>query len=241
MPLISLNNVGKIYKVEGEQIRALDSIDLEIEKGEFVAIVGPSGSGKSTLLHLIAGLDKPTTGEIHVDGAILNRMRDRKLSRYRNSKIGFVFQDFHLQNYLTIAENVEIPMMFAKSKIRREATLQKKAIELLESVGLKERLKHHPNQISGGQKQRVAIARALINKPKIILADEPTGNLDSFTGGKIIELLKKIHRRGNVTMLVVTHDREIARHADRIIEIKDGAIIEKNNFNRFTSFGIKRK
>jgi putative ABC transport system ATP-binding protein len=232
VPLIRLNQVGKTYKVAGEEIHALKSVSLEIEKGEFVVIVGPSGSGKSTLLHLIGGLDKPTTGEIFVDDESLNKMRDRKLSHYRNSKIGLVFQDFNLQNYLTVTENVEIPLMFTSSKNRRESALRKKAVALLESVGLKERLKHHPNQISGGQKQRVAIARALINKPKIILADEPTGNLDSATGAKIIHLLKKIHRENGVTLLVVTHDREIAKHADRIIEIRDG---------KLTTFSIKTK
>jgi putative ABC transport system ATP-binding protein len=238
--LIKLNQVGKIFRIGDEEIAALKSVSLEIEKGEFVAVVGPSGSGKSTLLHLIGGLDKPTYGEVEIDGVLLNKMRDRKLSRYRNSKIGFVFQDFHLQDYLTVIENVQIPLMFAKRRIRREATLQKKAEELLESVGLSERRNHRPNQISGGQKQRVAIARALINKPKIILADEPTGNLDSVTGGTIIKLLKKIHEKNGVTIVVVTHDREIARYADRIIEIKDGELIEKNGFAKFTSLSIKR-
>jgi putative ABC transport system ATP-binding protein len=241
VPLIKLNQVGKIYRVGEEEILALKSIDLEINKGEFVVIVGPSGSGKSTLLHLIGGLDKPTHGEISVDGAIINKMRDRELSRYRNGKIGFIFQDFHLQNYLNIVENVEIPLMFSKSKIRKESTIQKKAREILISIGLKERLNHHPNQISGGQKQRVAIARALINDPKIILADEPTGNLDSATGGKIIKLLKRIHKEKGVTVVVVTHDRDIAKHADRIVEIRDGQLIERNRFEKFTSYSINPK
>jgi putative ABC transport system ATP-binding protein len=241
LPLIKLDKVSKTYKVGTEEIEALRFIDLEIEKGEFVVIVGPSGSGKSTLLHLIGGLDKPTSGEILVEGITLNKMKDRPLSKYRNGKIGFIFQDFHLQNYLNLVENVEIPLMFSHSKIRKESTMQKKAKNILDSIGLKERLNHHPNQISGGQKQRVAIARALINDPKIILADEPTGNLDSITGNKIIKLLKRIHKEKGVTVVVVTHDREIAKHADRIIEIKDGQILGQNNFEKFTSYSLNRK
>ena len=235
MTLISLKNVGKIYTAGSEHIEALKDISLGIAEGEFVVIVGPSGSGKSTLLHLIGGLDSPTSGEIKVDGRTLGQMNDRQISRYRNREIGFVFQDFHLQPHLNIVENVEIPLMFSGSRKRKEATMAKKAKELLSSIGLKDRLAHRPSEISGGQKQRVAIARALINKPKIVLADEPTGNLDSVTGKKIITLLKRLHRDNAVTMVVVTHDREIARYAERIIEIKDGRLVEQNKFNKFTA------
>jgi len=165
----------------------------------------------------------------------LGLMNDRQISRYRNREIGFVFQDFHLQPHLNIVENVEIPLMFSGFRKRKESTMAKKAKELLSSIGLKDRLAHRPTEISGGQKQRVAIARALINKPKIILADEPTGNLDSVTGKKIITLLKRLHHDNAVTMVVVTHDREIARYAERIIEIKDGRLVEQNKFDKFTA------
>jgi putative ABC transport system ATP-binding protein len=234
MPLISLRNIGKTYKTGDESVEALKDITLDIDAGEFVVIVGPSGSGKSTLLHLIGGLDSPTAGEIRVDGRLLDRMNDRQISRYRNHEIGFIFQDFHLQPHLDIVENVEIPLMFSGSRKRKEATIAKKARDLLVSIGLKDRLSHRPSEISGGQKQRVAIARALINKPKIILADEPTGNLDSVTGKKTITLLKRLHKENAVTMIVVTHDREIANYAERIVEIKDGRLIEQNKFDKFT-------
>jgi len=235
MTLISLENIGKIYTVGNESIEALKDINIRIAKGEFVVIVGPSGSGKSTLLHLIGGLDKPTSGIIKIDGKILNNLGDKKLSQYRNRDVGLVFQDFHLHPHLNIVENVEMPLIFAGARKRKEATLEKKAKELLTSVGLKERLTHRPSEISGGQKQRVAIARALINKPKIILADEPTGNLDSQTGKKIITLLKRLHGEKETTMIIVTHDREIARYAERIMEIKDGRLIEENKFEKFTA------
>ena len=234
MSHISLQQISKLFSAGGETVEALKNVDLEIEKGEFIAVVGPSGSGKSTLLHLIGGLDRQTSGELFVDEKPLDSLKDHELSKYRSRQIGFIFQDFHLQQNLTITENVEVPLMFANNKIRREATLEKKAHELLGTVGLKERLNHRPNQISGGQKQRVAIARALINKPKIVLADEPTGNLDSVTAKKIITLLKRLHKEKDVTMIVVTHDREIAKYADRIIEIKDGKLVEQNKFSKFT-------
>jgi putative ABC transport system ATP-binding protein len=235
MTFISLKNVDKTYRSGDESVEALKDVSLEIEKGEFIAIVGPSGSGKSTLLHLIGGLDSASTGEVIVDGKPLNSLNDKRLSRYRNREIGFIFQEFHLQNGLNLVENVEIPLMFAGTKNRKETSMQKKAEEILSSVGLNNRFRHRPSEISGGQKQRVAVARALINNPKIILADEPTGNLDSQTGKKIITLLKRLHKEKKITMLVVTHDREIARHAERIVEIKDGRIIEKNGFDKFTT------
>jgi len=235
MSFISLREVGKSYRTGDESVEALKNISLEINKGEFIVIVGPSGSGKSTLLHLIGGLDTASEGEVIVEGKLLTSLNDKKLSRYRNKEIGFIFQDFHLHKGLNLVENVEIPLMFSETKNRKETSMQKKAAEILSSVGLKSRLNHRPSQISGGQKQRVAIARALINNPKIVLADEPTGNLDSQTGKKIITLLKRLHKEKNITMLVVTHDREIAKHAERIIEIKDGRLIEKNHFDKFTT------
>lgn len=239
MHQIQLNNVSKSYTVGAESVEALKNITLSIKKGEFLAIVGPSGSGKSTLLHLIGGLDAPTEGEIIVDGTELTLLSDRQLSKYRNADIGFIFQDFHLQPYLTATENVEIPLMFATSRKRKIATIEKKAKQLMAAVGLSSRLHHRPSEISGGQKQRVAIARALIGSPKILLADEPTGNLDSVTGKKIIQLLKKVHKDKKITVVVVTHDHEIAKYADRIVEIKDGVLITKNRFRKFTSVSYR--
>lgn len=233
--MIEIRNLHKVYATGDEKVTALKNINLTIRNGEFVAIVGPSGSGKSTLLHLIAGLDKTTDGEILVNGKNIHRMKDREISEYRNRDIGLVFQDFHLQSHLTLQENVEIPLMFSSGKKRKESTIHKKAKELLELVGVGERMHHRPSEISGGQKQRTAIARAIINKPRILLADEPTGNLDSMTGKSIIDLLKKLHKAEDMILVVVTHDREIAKHADRIVEIKDGRLIEKNRFEKFTS------
>jgi putative ABC transport system ATP-binding protein len=232
--MIELKNISRIYRVGDESITALKDISLKINDGEFIAIVGPSGSGKSTLLHLIGGLDKSTGGEILVDGKNIQKLKDRELSEYRNKKIGFVFQDFHLQPHLTLLENVEIPLLFAGGKKRKEAVMQKKAKELLELVDVGERMNHRPAEISGGQKQRTAIARAIINNPHILLADEPTGNLDSQTGNAIIALLKKLHQKEKMTVIVVTHDHEIAKNAGRIIEIKDGKLIESKRFEKFT-------
>ena len=224
--MLQLTNVSKIYHVGDESIPALKNINLEIDDGEFVAIEGPSGSGKSTLLHLIGGLDTPTSGEIKVNRKIINGLKDRELSKYRNREIGFVFQDFQLQSGLNVLENVEVPLMFATGRKRREATIEKKSRELLKNVGLEDRLAHRPTEISGGQKQRAAIARALVNKPKILLADEPTGNLDSVTGRAIIGLLRHLHAKEKTTMVIVTHDRDIAKYADRMIHIRDGQIIK---------------
>ena len=227
--MINLTNVSKTYKVGNESIKALKDITLTIEKGEFLAIVGPSGSGKSTLLHLIGGLDAPTTGTITVEGEDIVKLKDKALSAYRNGKIGFIFQDFKLQQHLTALENVRMPQFFANKKPQKG--IAKKA---LKTVDVEDRKKHKPSELSGGQKQRVAIARALVNNPHIIIADEPTGNLDSTTGKTIVELLKKIHKENGSTLIIVTHDKNIAEYATRIIEIKDGKLIAKNNFNKFT-------
>lgn len=223
--MIRLKDISKFYTAQDETVEALQEVSLEIQDGEFVVIIGPSGSGKSTLLHLIGGLDIPTYGQIEVNGKILNELKDKALSRYRNQEIGFIFQDFYLAPHLTILENIQMPLAFSQRKKWREENAEKKAKELLTLLHLQDRLHHKPTQISGGQKQRVAIARALINKPKILLADEPTGNLDSLTGKKIISMLKRIHQSQPITMIVVTHDPEIAKYADRTIKIKDGIII----------------
>jgi len=241
MAFISMRNVNKIYQSGEDAVTALNSVNLEIEKGEFIAIVGPSGSGKSTLLHLLGGLDTPSSGEIIVDGKKLSLLNDKKLSKYRNQEVGFIFQEFHLHPSLNLVENVEIPLFFSKMKKKTKTLLRKKAEDILDLMGLKNRLKHRPSEISGGQKQRVAIARALINNPKIILADEPTGNLDSQTGEKIIHLLKNIHKEKGTTMLIVTHDHEIAKQADKIIEIKDGHLLRHDHFNAFISKSLNIK
>jgi putative ABC transport system ATP-binding protein len=216
--VIELKNLTKTYHLGDEELHALDSIDCTIQAGEFVAITGPSGSGKSTLANIIGGLDRPTSGTVIVDGQDLSHVRDRALSDYRNRHIGFVFQSFNLQGTQTALENVMLPLVFARIKSKDRKT---RAKECLEAVGLGDRLNHRPSQLSGGQRQRVAIARALAIKPSIILADEPTGNLDSARGEEIMKLLKDLNRQG-ITLIVITHDMSIAKQADRIIQIKDG-------------------
>lgn len=218
--VISLKNVTKTYRLGDETLHALDTVDCTVETGEFVAITGPSGSGKSTLANIIGGLDRPTSGSVVIDGQDLSEVRDRQLSDYRNRHIGFVFQSFNLQGSQTALENVMLPLVFARMK---PAERKARAKECLEAVGLGDRLKHKPSQLSGGQRQRVAIARALAVRPSIILADEPTGNLDSARGEEIMKLLKDLNKQG-ITLVVITHDMAIARQADRIIQMKDGKV-----------------
>jgi putative ABC transport system ATP-binding protein len=219
--VIELKAVTKTYKLGDETLNALDGVNCTIQSGEFVAITGPSGSGKSTLANIIGGLDRPSGGTVMVDGQDLSHVRDRQLSDYRNHHIGFVFQSFNLQGSQTALENVMLPLVFARMKPKER---KQRAKECLEAVGLGDRLKHRPNQLSGGQRQRVAIARALAAKPGIIMADEPTGNLDSARGAEIITLLKDLNKQG-ITLLVITHDESIARQAGRIIQIKDGKMV----------------
>jgi putative ABC transport system ATP-binding protein len=195
-------------------------VDLTIEAGEFVAIMGPSGSGKSTLMHIIGCLDSPTGGEYHLDGVLVSQMAKDDLASIRNSKIGFVFQSFNLLPHLNILKNVELPLMYAGESLRERS---RKAREILASVGLSDRLRHKPSELSGGQRQRVAIARAIVNNPAILLADEPTGNLDSQAGGDILEIFTQLHSQGN-TVIIVTHDKAVAQRAGRIIRIMDGRI-----------------
>jgi len=218
--VIEIKNVTRTYKLGDEVLNALDGVTCVVQSGEFVAITGPSGSGKSTLANIIGGLDRPTDGSVVVDGQDLSHVRDRQLSDYRNKHIGFVFQSFNLQGNQTAMENVMLPLVFARMKPRDRKA---RAKECLEAVGLGDRLKHKPSQLSGGQRQRVAIARALAVKPSIILADEPTGNLDSARGEEIMKLLKALNKQG-ITLIVITHDVSIARQADRTIQIKDGKI-----------------
>ena len=221
MALLELRHVTKIYRMGEEEVRALDDVSLDIEEGEFVSIVGPSGSGKSTLMHILGCLDTPTSGTVRLDGMMIQDASPRELALIRNRKIGFVFQFFNLLPKLTILQNVELPMVYAgvPKKERR-----RRAMEALEAVGLQDRWAHRPNQISGGQQQRAAIARALVNNPRIILADEPTGNLDTQSGQAILRLFQELNRKGR-TIVLVTHDPEIAGQTPRRIEIRDGRII----------------
>jgi ABC-type lipoprotein export system ATPase subunit len=220
--VISVQGVSKTYKLGKQTVNALQDVTLSIGKGEFVAITGASGSGKSTLLQLIGCLDKPTGGEVIIEGKTTTRLSDNKLSELRQNAIGFIFQSFYLQPFLRLNDNLAVPAMFTNKK---KELINTKVDKLLQRVGLAERAKHFPSELSGGQIQRAAIARALVNNPRIILADEPTGNLDSANGKSIIELFRSIRGALGTTIVVVTHDVEIARQADRIIELRDGAII----------------
>ena len=220
---IKATNVIKKYKVGEQIIRAIDDVSVDIHEGEFVALVGPSGSGKSTLLHLLGGLDKPTSGEIVVGGKNVSSMNDRQLSKFRNQTIGFVFQSFYLQPFLTLRRNIEVASMPQRMK---QAERKLRIESLAQQVGLYDRLNHHPHELSGGQIQRAAIARALLNRPAIILADEPTGNLDSANSRDIISLFQQIREQYHATIIIATHDNEIAAQADRVIALKDGRLCD---------------
>ncbi|GAA0740295.1 ABC transporter ATP-binding protein [Clostridium oceanicum] len=220
--MIEIKNVSKIYTMGNEQVIALDSISTKIKDGEFIAIVGPSGSGKSTLMHLVGGLDTPTKGKILVDGNDISELKDSAMSKYRNEKIGFVFQSFNLENTQTALENVMMPLIFAGISDKERKAKAKKALEM---VGLGDKIKHKPMEMSGGQRQRVSVARALVNSPQIIFADEPTGNLDSKTGESIMELLKNLNKEG-YTIIMVTHNTEHTKDVSRVIKIRDGKIQE---------------
>ncbi len=225
--MIELKNVVKSYNLGGETIYALNHVNLKIDEGEFVSIMGPSGSGKSTLLHIIGCLDKPDKGEVYIDNVKTNDLNDNQLTEIRRMKIGFVFQQFNLIPLLNALENVELPLIFKYRNSMSSEEKQKRALECLKMAELDEKFANHkPNQLSGGQQQRVAIARALANNAPILLCDEPTGALDSKTGGKIMELLKKLNETGK-TVVVVTHDINVGKCADRIINIRDGKIVEE--------------
>jgi putative ABC transport system ATP-binding protein len=223
MSLVELRNVSKIYHLGGEEIRALDDVSLDIESGEFISIIGPSGSGKSTLMHILGCLDSPTHGTIQLDGTMIQNANRRQLASIRNQKIGFVFQFFNLLPKLNVLQNVELPMIYSGTGASERT---ERATAALKMVDLENRMKHRPFQLSGGQQQRVAIARALVNSPKIIFADEPTGNLDSHTGEAILELFSRLSQEGR-TIALVTHDPEIAARTPRRIEIRDGKIVEQ--------------
>jgi ABC-type lipoprotein export system ATPase subunit len=223
MALIELRNLGRTYDLGEVQVHALRAVTLDIQAGEFVALIGPSGSGKSTLMNTLGCLDRPTTGKYILDGVNVRRLGVDALARLRNRKIGFVFQNFNLLPRTTALENVEVPMLYDPGTTRRAR--HKRARELLDRVGLGDRLDHKPNQLSGGQQQRVAIARSLVNRPSILLCDEPTGNLDTRTSREIMTFFRELNRAEKLTVILVTHDVEVARQADRAIVLVDGEVI----------------
>ncbi|WP_233414535.1 ABC transporter ATP-binding protein [Thermaerobacillus caldiproteolyticus] len=222
-PIIQIENMTKTYTLGGEVVHALRGVSLQIEKGDFLAIIGPSGSGKSTFMNMIGCLDRPDSGSYILDGKEIEKMKDNELATIRNEKIGFVFQNFHLLAKLTALENVELPLLYRGVKVKER---KKIAYECLEKVGLKDRAHHLPNQLSGGQQQRVAIARALVGSPPILLADEPTGALDSKTSKEIIQIMKQLNELGH-TIILITHDWEVANEAKRIVRIQDGQLFEE--------------
>ncbi|GAB6087355.1 ABC transporter ATP-binding protein [Alkaliphilus crotonatoxidans] len=231
MSIIEVKNVSKFYRMGDEKIVALNNVSFSMEKGKFYCLLGTSGSGKSTLLNLLAGLEKPSRGEIKIKNISMEKMSEKKLAKFRQSYIGFVFQSYNLLPMLTALENVCIPLIFKGVK---KSAREKRAAELLKAVGLEGRIKHRPNQMSGGQQQRVSIARAFIGNPEIVFADEPTGNLDTKTSQEVMNLITTMAKKHNQTLVIVTHDREIAHYADEIIYIRDGNIekIEQSNVHK---------
>ncbi len=223
--MISLSNVSKTYLLGDDVVKAVDDVTLSIKKGEYASILGTSGSGKSTLMHIIGLLDRPTSGKVIINNKDISKLSDDQLSILRNTFVGFVFQQFNLINKLTVLENVALPAIYFKSKLDFDP--MKKASELLTKFGMEKRMNFYPNKISGGQQQRVAIARSLIMNPDLILADEPTGNLDSKTGDEILDILENLNKKTGVTVILVTHEKEVANRTRRKIYIKDGKVVLK--------------
>ncbi|MBO5407163.1 MAG: ABC transporter ATP-binding protein [Bacteroidales bacterium] len=223
MTLITLKNINKVYRTDEIETQALENVNIQVRKGEFVSIMGPSGCGKSTLLNIIGLLDAPTGGEIEINGVDVLGMKDKELSAFRNRNLGFVFQSFHLIGSLNVLDNVEVPLLYRNIPAKERTRLAK---EILEKVGLSHRMHHFPSQLSGGQCQRVAIARAVVGNPEILLADEPTGNLDSKMGAEVMELLHKLNKEEGRTIVMVTHNEAQAKQTDRIIRFFDGRQVE---------------
>ncbi|MES2891182.1 MAG: ABC transporter ATP-binding protein [Bacteroidota bacterium] len=221
--MIRLQNIEKVYRTETVETLALNSISLDVPKGEFLSIMGPSGCGKSTLLNIMGLLDAPSKGGIQIDAQATGNLSDKQLAQFRNQKIGFIFQSYHLINDLKVLDNVELPLLYRSSTAKERKQL---ATEALEKVGLSNRVKHFPTQLSGGQKQRVAIARAIVGRPEIILADEPTGNLDSAMGNEIMEILINLNRQEGTTIVMVTHDEQMARKTHRLVRLFDGSQVQ---------------
>jgi len=223
--LISVLDLEKTYAMEGAPVHALRGVTLAIARGEFVAVVGPSGSGKSTFMHILGCLDRPTSGTYHLDGRDVSRLSDDELSAIRNRQIGFVFQGFNLLSRTSAVENVELPLLYAHQAKVAPADRRARALRALAAVGLADRAGHHPNQLSGGQQQRVAIARALLNDPAILLADEPTGNLDSRTSVEIMEIFQRLNVERGITIVLITHEPQVAEYGSRIIRFTDGSVV----------------
>lgn len=221
--MIRLNNIEKVYRTNTVETLALNNISLNINKGEFLSVMGPSGCGKSTLLNIVGLLDAPTKGEISIDNNNTTQLNDKRLAAFRNRKLGFIFQSYHLINDLQVLDNVELPLLYRSSTAKERKQL---ASEALEKVGLSNRMKHFPTQLSGGQKQRVAIARAVVGQPEIILADEPTGNLDSAMGNEIMDILLELNKRDGTTIVMVTHDENMARKTHRLVRLFDGSQVQ---------------
>jgi len=225
LPVIEVRNLTKVYKMGEHEVRALRGVSLTIEHGEFVAVTGPSGSGKSTFMHIAGCLDRPTSGEYVLDGRDVSKTSKDDLARVRSEKIGFVFQGFNLLTRTTALDNVELPLLYRAKNGFKSADRHKRAMEALEAVGLGQRYHHMPNQLSGGQQQRVAIARALVNEPSLILADEPTGNLDTRTSIEVMGIFQKLNRERGITVLLITHEMDIAEYGTRLIRFRDGRIV----------------
>jgi putative ABC transport system ATP-binding protein len=223
--VIAVRDLTKIYQVGEIEVRALRGVTLDVEPGEFVAVTGPSGSGKSTFMHIAGCLDRPTNGQYHLDGRDVSKLSKDELARVRNEKIGFVFQGFNLLSRTSALDNVELPLLYQAKNPMRSAGRRKRAMEVLEAVGLADRFHHLPNQLSGGQQQRVAIARALINQPSILLADEPTGNLDTRTSIEVMGIFQRLNEERGITVLLITHEADIAEYGTRIIRFRDGRVV----------------
>jgi putative ABC transport system ATP-binding protein len=223
-PVISVRDLTKTYKVGDHSVHALRSISLDVDAGEFVAVIGPSGSGKSTLMHILGCLDQPTSGQYFLDGKDVSRLSDDEVSLVRNRQIGFVFQGFNLLTRTSALENVELPLLYGAANVSASER-KRRAMAALTSVGLESRAEHHTNQLSGGQQQRVAIARALLNSPSILLADEPTGNLDSKTSVEVMEIFQSLQRERGITIVLITHEMDVAKYGSRIVSFKDGNIV----------------